>query len=104
MFFVHPFAEVCLKWAGIREPVTEVKINQVKTLLSYGKPFSAEKAKSPKTYKQIPDEISQIFDGDQLVVFGVFPTNEVPTGVEIVAESPDGPLSININVITKQIS
>jgi len=75
------------------------KCNKVKTLLCYGKPISEEKAKPPKSkiYKQIPDEISKIFDGDQLVVFGVFPTNEVPTGVEIVAESPDGPLSININ-------
>ena len=46
---------------------------------------------------QVPEKISPVFDGSQLLVFGVFQSS-IPTGVTITAESPDGPLSLNIKL------
>jgi hypothetical protein len=50
-------------------------------------------------FSQAPKNIPPIFDGNQLVVFGMFPLDhDKPTGVKIIANSPDGPLSLEIPV------
>ena len=77
--------------------------------MGYGKPVKATGNKSAgtsagsgttkKTSMQVPERIPPIFDGSQLLVFGVFENpDEKPTWCTITAESPDGPLSVEIEV------
>jgi hypothetical protein len=96
---------VQVKWTGIleHEPAQPV-INKEKTLLGYGKPLEAPSHgtdhNQKNSYWQVPQKIPPIFDGSQLIVFGVFPSEiAAPSGVEITALSPDGPLSISIELL-----
>ena len=84
-----------------------VVVNKIKSLIGYGKPKEGEEVTkteaSPteatkKSYRQAPEKIPPVFDGSQLLVFGIFESGEKPTGATIVADSPDGPLSIDIEV------
>ncbi|CAL8104173.1 unnamed protein product [Orchesella dallaii] len=48
------------------------------------------------SYMQSPKKISPVFDGAQLMVFGLFRNGECPSAVNIKALSPDGPLTFRI--------
>jgi len=73
------------------------KLNTEKTLLGYGKPIETPHDESKVIFNQVPEKIPPIYDGTQLLVFGLFESS-LPTGVRITAESPDGPLSIEVKV------
>ena len=106
--------DVRLNWHGVTAPPPEkssppAPVNTEKTLMGYGKTVEAPAEKSTaassesvptkKPYRQAPERIPPIFDGSQLLVFGVFENpDEKPTGCTITAESPDGPLSVEIQV------
>lgn len=88
-------------------PVSEKKdvpLNREKTLLGYNKPIedsslTTETAASPEPpkNKQSPKRIPPVYDGSQMLVFGLF-KDEIPKAVTIKAQSPDGPLSVRIEV------
>ena len=95
-----------ISWTGLEdfpfdEPTAQdskalLPKNTSKTLLGYGKPLEpgSEGNSSIKSYRQAPEKISPVFDGSQLLVFGLFLNmEEKPTGVTITADSPDGPLT-----------
>jgi len=90
-------------WTGLSEPMEAqpVQINLEKTRLRSGKALpstSGAEAESPKsTYSQVPKRVAPIYDGSQLLVFGLF-SSELPSAATITAQSPDGPLSIKIQV------
>ncbi len=85
-----------MEWTGIKNP-PPIELNKNKTLTGYNKPINSE-VKHPE-FSQSPKNIPPIFDGNQLVVFGMFsPDHDKPTGVKIIANSPDGPLSLEIPV------
>jgi len=80
------------------ESAAPPEMNMEKTLSGYKKPKTQETVdKLPKTYQQAPLQIPPIFDGSQMLVFGLF-KNNIPTGVHISAKSPDGPLTMDIPV------
>ena len=92
--------EVC--WSGVTEPIQKTQpaeINKEKTLLGYGKPLpTASDAETPKsTYSQVPRKVPPVYDGSQLLVFGLF-SAELPSAAVIKAQSPDGPLTLEIKV------
>ena len=88
--------DVRIKWHGVPSPPENssalMAVNTEKTLMGYGKP-------AKKYYRQAPEKIPPIFDGSQLLIFGVFENpDEIVTGCTITADSPDGLLSIYIQV------
>ncbi|XP_021948454.1 von Willebrand factor A domain-containing protein 5A [Folsomia candida] len=86
--------DIKIEWMGIRNP-QRVELNTEKTLFGYNKPVEPE-VKGSK-FSQSPKNIPPIFDGSQLVVFGIFPPGQDrPSGVKLTANSPDGPLTLNI--------
>jgi hypothetical protein len=100
-------SEVNVKWSGIpteTEPSPkeiEVPVNKTKTLFGYNKPLNqAEPSSSlsPVVCVQAPAKIPPVFDGSQMIVLGVFTTDLKPTGAVITALSPDGPLSLDLEV------
>ncbi|CAG7721881.1 unnamed protein product [Allacma fusca] len=105
---------VQIKWEGVtplsqKAPAT-VPINKEKTLMGYGKPVETETVEKSsavlndaapvkKSYLQAPEKVPPIFDGSQLVILGVFDNpEEKPTGAVITADSPDGPLSVQLEL------
>lgn len=89
-----------MEWIGLSS-ATSVELNPEKTLFGYNKPLQPEIIKE-KTFSQSPKNIPPIFDGQQMVVFGIFhPGVDKPSGVMITANSPDGPLTLNISVRAK---
>ncbi|XP_035700370.1 von Willebrand factor A domain-containing protein DDB_G0292740 [Folsomia candida] len=89
--------EINLEWIGLSS-ATSVELNPEKTLFGYNKPLQPEIIKE-KTFSQSPKNIPPIFDGQQMVVFGIFhPGVDKPSGVMITANSPDGPLTLNISM------
>ena len=102
LIFKYFYKDVSVNWSGVPNQVEqpEVKINTEKTLLGYGKPVKGNENVTARdqTYKQVPEKIPPIYDGSQLLVFRIFGPGEMPTGVNITAESPDGPLSIQVEV------
>lgn len=83
-----------------KEEKSEPVLNKEKTLLGYNKPLhpeSEEEYPSTPEFLQSPKLIPPIFDGSQLLAFGLFP-DQVPNAVTIKAQSPDGPLTLKIEV------
>lgn len=106
--------DVQITWDGLSlqkdetETSSPVLVNKEKTLMGYGKPLEGDKpmkvAEGVKKYQQAPEKIPPVFDGLQSLIFGIF--NDVsskPTAALITAESPDGPLSIKIEVIINEV-
>lgn len=93
-----------VSWVGVTnstESETEpLEINKEKTLLGYGKPLPATNKENSKSYCQVPRKVPPVYDGSQLLVFGLFP-KEYPHAATIKAQSPDGPLTLEINVRIK---
>ena len=109
-----------------KEKRTPVELETRKTLLGYMKPKKAEEnvqknTNDPKTNSrsvQIPSKAPPVFDGQRLLMywdFGKFwdvsclskgdsgdslmnPENCTPRKIEIVAESPDGPLKVELRI------
>lgn len=87
-----------LEWDGVStvdaEQVEPV-LNKEKTLLGYNKPIEPD----TKTVirKQSPKRIPPVYDGSQMLVFGLF-NDECPKYVIIKAQSPDGQLTIKVEV------
>lgn len=93
------FVEIKVEWKGIENNSSQPPpvLNKEKTLVGYNKPIEPA-TDVEEVFIQAPRKIPAVFDGNQLVVFGVFPKDK-PTGAIITAESPDGPLILNIEVI-----
>jgi len=98
-------SEVSLNWIGIsdeKDPETSANLNRKKSLFGSKKPVNQETSKKElkqqSKYFQAPKEIPPIFDGSQLLVVGVFPNTRIPTGMKITAQTPDGPLSLELLV------
>lgn len=76
----------------------EPQLNKEKTLLGYNKPMEVDShSHSPPKNRQSPRRIPPVYDGSQLLVFGLF-KEDIPKGATISAKSPDGPLSIKVEV------
>ncbi|CAL8143672.1 unnamed protein product [Orchesella dallaii] len=95
--------DIELQWEGIQTaPAVEkstVVINKVKTLLGYNKPLESV-SQSTTGNKQSPKRIPPVYDGSQLLVFGLF-NSECPSSVVMKALSPDGPLTITVEHSTE---
>jgi hypothetical protein len=89
-----PFLDVNVEWVGLEGP----ELNKEKTLFGYNKPLNPEEEVS-KHY-QSPKNIPPIFDGNQMVIFGLFPPSikKKPKAVKITADTPDGPLTLELPV------
>ncbi|XP_037037777.1 von Willebrand factor A domain-containing protein 5A-like isoform X2 [Bradysia coprophila] len=73
-------------------------VNTARTLIGYNKPIETEAVTSESRLsgiKQSPKKVRPIFDGSQLLVFGIF-KNGGPKSVLITAHTPDGPLTVRI--------
>lgn len=99
--------DIELEWEGlapVEQQPTPV-LNKKKTLLGYNKPIeskeSLNKASFPKI-RQSPKRIPPVYDGSQLLVFGLFRNDECPKSVLITAQSPDGPLTVRVEVTCSQ--
>ena len=90
-----------------------VVLETKKTLLGYVKPKKREKIKHSKIEDnieifnmvgQVPTMIPPIFDGSRLLLYHIFDSNcKMPKKVNITAESPDGPLTIDLDIDTANI-
>ncbi|XP_037037798.1 uncharacterized protein LOC119075459 [Bradysia coprophila] len=88
---------VTIKW---NESATDdvPELNTARTLIGYNKPIETEAVTSESRLsgiKQSPKKVRPIFDGSQLLVFGIF-KNGGPKSVLITAHTPDGPLTLRI--------
>jgi len=99
-------SEVSIKWIGVsdeKDPEKVVALNTEKSLFGYNKPVNLntrdKELKQEPKYFQAPKEILPIFDGSQLVILGIFLNTKIPTGIKITAQTPDGPLSLELQVI-----
>ena len=89
-------AEVKVAWDGVAED--DVAAGQ--------KPEAETKQTSPKAEKkklsafsQAPAQIPPIYDGTRLLAFKLFkPESGIPKTVKITAQTPDGPLSVEIPI------
>lgn len=98
-------SDIKLEWEGlvsdtVPEQPTPV-LNKTKTLLGYNKPIESDSltiTESRPKIRQSPKIIPPVYDGSQLLVFGLF-QNECPKYVLIRAQSPDGPLTVKVEVI-----
>lgn len=95
--------EIHLEWEGLTSiPEKPIPVlNKMKTLLGYNKPIETDNeltSDSLPRVEQSPETIPPVFDGSQLLVFGLF-RNDCPKSVLITAQSPDGPLSARVEVI-----
>ncbi|KAI9556533.1 hypothetical protein GHT06_016323 [Daphnia sinensis] len=105
--------DIKIKWEGHDE--TEPKSNAVasgpiqteKTLMGYGKPLEADPATAvsvetpEKKFRQAPcnSMIPAVFDGRHLIVYALLAEDaHLPKWAEVVAVSPDGPLTLKINL------
>jgi len=94
--------EIKIEWKGIEESFSPIIINKERTLMGYNKPIKPSSGFGKKFW-QAPKKIPPVFDGSQLVVFGVFPKNKPkPTGATIKAESSEGPLILDLEVCGNQ--
>ncbi|CAL8097329.1 unnamed protein product [Orchesella dallaii] len=95
--------DIELQWEGLETtPIAEkttVEVNKEKTLLGYNKPLESGPQSAPGN-KQSPKRIPPVYDGSQLLVFGMF-NSECPSAVAIKALSPDGPLTIKVEHSTE---
>jgi len=101
-------AVVKVTWTGIADddeatagPEQEPEVETKPTLLGFMKP-SPKIAKKLSSFGQAPNQIPPIYDGTRLLAFRLFsPESGVPRSVKIEAQTPDGPLSVEIPVDEK---
>ncbi|XP_037045008.1 von Willebrand factor A domain-containing protein 5A-like [Bradysia coprophila] len=91
--------DIEVEWEGLPADPVQVKkiapLNKTKTLVGYNKPVESASAKAISKFKQSPKRIPPVYDGSQMLVFGLF-GNESPTSALITAQSPDGPLTVRV--------
>ncbi|XP_021950085.1 von Willebrand factor A domain-containing protein 5A [Folsomia candida] len=75
-----------IEWEGVQQPIF-----QEKTLDGYNKNINSQNTLTSH------DKISPIFDGTQVLIFGVFEA-EKPLGAKIMADSPDGTLTLGMKL------
>jgi hypothetical protein len=100
-------AEVSVVWTGVvddqqgAEEPTEVETKP--TLLGFMKPKPNSKSENKlSAFGQAPSRIPPIYDGTRLLVYRLFKSQSgIPTGVKITAQTPDGPLSVEVPVDEK---
>ena len=89
----------------VAEPV---EVETKKTLLGYMKPKKTKKKNTDKKSKtvinhelfgQVPKTIPPLFDGTRLLVYYIYQReSKVPQKLTVTGESPDGPLSVDIEI------
>jgi len=94
--------KVSIDWGLKESPINkEEKIKEkpfgqkVMSLLSYTSPSAKEQ---PVIIKQAPFIIPPIFDRNHFRVYCIFTGDKLPTSVTVIAESPDGPLTVELPV------
>ena len=102
-------SEVQVTWTGVAEDVAaadqEPEVETKRTLLGFmkPKPKKAEKKKL-SAFGQAPAQIPPIYDGTRLLAFRLFkPDSGIPKSVKITAQTPDGPLSVEIPIDEKSL-
>ncbi len=103
--------DIELKWEGLSSDDTVDQqptpvLNKTKTLLGYNKPIESDDivpTPSHPKIRQSPKRIPPVYDGSQLLVFGLFRNDECPKSVLITAQSPDGPLTVRVEVIINSL-
>jgi len=101
-------SEVVITWVGIVEEsdsnvAENPELETSKTLLGFMKPKMTEKSESKKVLSlrgQAPLRIPPVYDGTRLLVYRLFEAEDgkLPTMVKITAQTPDGPLSVELPV------
>ncbi len=100
-------SEVVVYWKGIVDESDSITENPEpetsKTLLGYIKRKKMDKIEGNKVFSlhgQTPLRIPPIYDGTRLLVYRLFESKDgkLPTMVKITAQTPDGPLSIDLSV------
>lgn len=110
--------DIKIKWEGHGETeqqsdaVTSRPVQTEKTLMGYGKPLNADPAteacvETPeKKFRQAPcnSMIPAVFDGRHLIVYALLAEDaHLPKWAEVVAVSPDGPLTLKINLVDSNL-
>lgn len=96
--------DIEIEWEGLTAGPVEEKeappLNKTKTLLGYNKPMEPDSitVKPIQKIRQSPQKIPTVFDGSQMLVFGLFTGSECPTSALVTAQSPDGPLTVRVEV------
>lgn len=96
-------SDVTVVWNGVNSDVetsSEPQLEMKPTLLGYKKPKSESNPNSKlSAFAQAPGRIPPIYDGTRLLVYRLFePKSGTPNSVTITAQTPDGPLSVEIPV------
>ncbi|XP_057373545.1 von Willebrand factor A domain-containing protein 5A-like [Daphnia carinata] len=109
--------DIKVKWEGHDETeqshaVASRPVQTEKTLMGYGKPLEADPATTvcvetpEKKFRQAPcnSMIPAVFDGRHLIVYALLAEDaQLPKWAEVVAVSPDGPLTLKINVTASNL-
>jgi len=98
-------SEVVVTWEGIIDDnaVEKPELETSRTLMGFMKPKKAKKCEAKKVislHGQAPLRIPPIYDGTRLLVYRLFAAKDevMPTKVEITAQAPDGPLSVDLPI------
>jgi hypothetical protein len=99
-------AEVAVSWDGIADEADAAQappeLETKRTLLGFMKPKEKGQKKAVSLAGQSPSKIPPIYDGTRLLVYRLFDAGKgVPKSVKITAQTPDGPLSVDIPVDEK---
>lgn len=96
--------DISIEWEGLatdeEQRAVDIVVNTNKTLMGYNKPIESARKDSKSrrsVIKQSPKIIPPVFDGSQLLVLGIF-ENGCPKSALITAQSPDGPLTVRVEV------
>ena len=89
----------------------EVKLETKKTLLGFMKPKKKMKDENSKIDDknihltgQVPSKLPPIFDGTRLLAYHLYGKESlIPKVIKISADTPDGPLSVDINILTSNM-
>jgi hypothetical protein len=98
-------SEVKVVWDGISDEVDgafEPELEKKRTLLGFMKP-KKETKRVLRLDGQAPIRIPPIYDGTRLLVYRLFAADAVPKTVKITAQTPDGPLSVDLPVEEKSL-
>jgi hypothetical protein len=101
-------SEVVVTWEGIVNESDSIvaenpELEMTKTLLGFMKPKKTGKSEGKKVFSlhgQAPLQIPPIYDGTRLLVYRLFEAEDgkLPTMVKITAQTPDGPLSVELPI------
>ena len=98
-------SEVKVVWDGLVDEVDnafEPELEKKRTLLGFMKP-KEEMKRVLRLDGQAPARIPPIYDGTRLLVYRLFAADAIPKTVKITAQTPDGPLSVDLPVEEKSI-